>query len=131
MNPVLAALLMLNNYCHDIATAMLMASGTVMWVILRKIGNNASPGVRSFMFSLYAGISKIVTFSLIWLAAGAVPRILTFSTFEFADALAKGHLNGLMAKHISSFAMVLGGAYLWISLIGRIKQISGCHIYDV
>jgi len=131
MDPVLATLLMLNNYCHDIATAMLMASGTVMWFILRRIGNNASPEIRSFMFSLYAGISKIVTFSLIWLAAGAVPRILTFSTFEFADAIAKGRLTGLMAKHISALAMVLGGAYLWISLIRRIKQIRGSHIYDV
>lgn len=128
MDPVLGALLMLNNYCHDIATAMLMASGTVMWVILRRIGNDPNPEIRSFMFSLYAGISKIVTFSLVWLAAGAVPRILTFSTFEFADALAKGRMTGLMIKHISALALVLGGAYLWISLIRRIKQIGGCHI---
>jgi len=125
MDPVLAAVLVLNNYCHDIATAMLMASGIIMWVILRRLGNTASPEVRSFMFSLYAGISKIVTFSLIWLAAGAVPRILTFSTFEFADARAKDHLPGLMAKHLSAFAMILGGAYLWISLIRRIKEIRG------
>ncbi len=125
MDPVLAALLMLNNYCHDIATAMLMASGMIMWIILRRLGNTESPEVRSFMFSLYAGISKIVTFSLIWLAAGAVPRILTFSTFEFADALAKNHLPGLIAEHLSAFAMVLGGSYLWISLIRRIKKIRG------
>ncbi len=122
MDPVLAALLMLNNYCHDIATAMLMASGMIMWVMLRRLGNTESPEVRSFMFSLYAGISKIVTFSLIWLAAGAVPRILTFSRFEFAAARAEGHLPGLMAKHLSAFAMILGGAYLWISLIKRIKD---------
>jgi hypothetical protein len=125
MDPVLAALLALNNYCHDIATAMLMASGIIMWVILRRLGNTASPEIKSLMFSLYAGISKIVTFSLIWLAAGAVPRILTFSAFEFADARAKDHLPGLMAKHLSAFAMILGGAYLWISLIRRIKEIRG------
>ncbi len=123
MDPVLAALLTLNNYCHDIATAMLMASGMVMWVILRRIGDTESPEVRTFTLSLYAGITKIVTFSLIWLAAGAVPRILTFSTFEYADAIAKDHLTGLMAKHLSAFALVLGGAYLWISLIRRVKEI--------
>ncbi len=123
MDPVLAALLTLNNYCHDIATAMLMASGMVMWVILRRIGDTESPEVRTFTLSLYAGITKIVTFSLIWLAAGAVPRILTFSTFEYADAIAKDRLTGLMAKHLSAFALVLGGAYLWISLIRRVKEI--------
>ncbi len=127
MDPFLAALLMLTNYCHDIVTAMLMSSGTVMWIILRRIGNDPSPEVRSFMFSLYAGISKIATFSLIWLAAGAVPRILTFSSFEFADALAKGRLPVLMAKHVSALAVVLGGACLWISLIRRIKRIKGYH----
>jgi hypothetical protein len=125
MGPLFSVLLMINNYCHDIATAMLMASGVTMWVIIRRLENTGSPEGLSLLFSLYGSISRIVTFSLIWIAAGAVPRILTFSTFEFANALAENHLPGLMTKHIFSFAMTLAGAYLWISLIKRIKEIKG------
>jgi hypothetical protein len=125
MGPVFSVLLMMNNYCHDIATAMLMASGVTMWVIIRRLENAANPEARSLMFSLYRSISKIVTFSLIWIAAGAVPRILTFSTFESAEAHAMNRLAGLMAKHIVALGMLLGGAYLWISLIRRVKEIRG------
>jgi hypothetical protein len=125
MGPVFSVLVMINNYCHDVATAMLAASGVTMWVIIRRLENTGSPEVLSLLFSLYRSISKIVTFSLIWIAAGAVPRILTFSTFEFADALADNHLPGLMAGHIFSFAMTFAGAYLWISLIKRIKELKG------
>src|SRR5512135_1039592 len=103
MSQVLSVLLMTNNYFHDVATAMLMASSVTMWVILRQLGDAASPESRSFVISLYSAISKIVTFSLIWIAAGAVPRILTFSTFESAEALAKNRLPGLMATHILAF----------------------------
>lgn len=125
MSPIFSVLLMVNNYCHDIATAMLAASGITMWVIMRQLEKTGSPEVLSLLFSLYGSISKIVTFSLIWIAVGAVPRILTFSTFEFADALADNRLPGLMARHIFSFAMALAGAYLWISLIKRIKELRG------
>jgi hypothetical protein len=118
-------LLQINNYCHDVATASLAASGVTMWVIMRQLENTGSPEVLSLLFSLYRSISKIVTVSLIWIAAGAIPRILTFSTFEFADALADNHLSGLMAGHIFSFAMTLAGAYLWISLIRKMKRIRG------
>jgi hypothetical protein len=125
MGPVSSVLLMINNYCHDVATALLAASGVTMWVIIRRLENAGSPEVLSLLFSLYRSISKIVTFSLIWIAAGAVPRILTFTSFEFADALAGNRLPGLMMRHIFSFAMTIAGAYLWISLIKKMKEIRG------
>ena len=116
---------MINNYCHDVATAMLAASGVTMWVIVRRLENTESPEVLSLLFSLYRSISRIVTFSLIWIAAGAIPRILTFSTFEFGNALAVNRVPGLMAGHIFSFVMTMGGAYLWIFLIKKMKEIKG------
>ncbi len=127
MNPGFSVPLMLNNYCHDVATAMLMASGVTMWAIMRRLKNTENPEVLSLLMSLYRSISKIVLFSLIWIAAGAVPRILTFSTFEFADALADKRLPYLMTRHIVSFLLTVGGAYLWISLIRKIKEIKAGH----
>lgn len=127
MTPFFSVLLMINNYCHDVATAMLMASGVTMWAIMRRLKNTDNPEVLSMLLSLYRSISRIVTFSLIWIAAGAVPRILTFSTFEFAHALADNRVPQLMAKHVVSFLMTLGGAYLWILLIRKFKKIKAAH----
>jgi len=125
MGPLPSMLLTINNYLHDIATAMLMASGVIMWVVIRRLENTGRPEVRSLMFSLYGSMSKFVTISLIWIAAGAVPRILTFSTFESSGAIAADRLPGLIARHVVAFAVLLGGAYLWISLIRRVKEIKG------
>jgi len=36
MSPELGVLIMMNNYFHDVATALLMASGYVIWVIVKK-----------------------------------------------------------------------------------------------
>ncbi len=125
MTPLFSVLLMINNYCHDVATAMLMASGVTMWAIIGRLKNAENPEVTSLLFSLYGSISKIVIFSLILIAACAVPRILTFSTFEFADALKDNRLPQLMTRHIVSLSMALGGSYLWTSLIRRVKEIKG------
>ncbi len=129
MDPVFSALLIINNFCHDIATSMLMASGVAMWVIIRRFENAANPGGMSLLFSLYRSISKIVTFSLIWIAAGAIPRILTFSTFEFANAFANNRLPGLIARYAVSITMTIAGAFLWISLIKKVKEIKGRALY--
>jgi len=128
MAPLFSVLLTTNNYCHDIATAMLMATGITMWVVIRRLDNAKSPEVLSLLFSLYGVISKIVTFALIWISAGAVVRILTFPTFEFAEALADNRIPGLITRHIVSFSMTLGGAFIWISLIRRMKEIKAGHI---
>jgi hypothetical protein len=125
MDQLPSVLLTINNYLHDMATVMLMASGVVMWYIVRRFENTGSPEARSLMFSLYDRLSKVVTVSLIWIAAGAVPRILTFSTFESANALAEGRLPGLIVTQIVAFLVVIGGACIWISLIRRVKEIKG------
>lgn len=127
MTPFFSVLLMINNYCHDVATAMLMASGVTMWAIMRRLKNIENPEVLSLLLSLYRSISRVVIFSLVWIAAGAVPRILTFSTFEFAHALADNRVPQLMTRHVVSFLMTVGGAYLWIFLIRKIKNIKAAH----
>ncbi len=127
MTPFFSVLLTINNYCHDVATAMLMASGITMWAIMRRLKNTDNAEVLSLLLSLYRSISRVVTFSLAWIAAGAVPRILTFSTFEFAHALADNRVPRLMTKHVVSFLMTVGGAFLWIFLIRKIKNIKDAH----
>ena len=125
MNPTIAVFIMINNYFNDVATAMLLASGFTMWVITKQYKNNKGPEVISFLLRLYKGISKIVIASLICLTVSAIPRILTFSSFEWADAFDKNHVPVLIAKHLFAFGIVTGGVYIWIRLKQRITEIKG------
>ena len=43
MSPTTALLIMLNNYFHDVATALLMAGGIAMWIIASRLGDKPSP----------------------------------------------------------------------------------------
>ncbi|MBI5640798.1 MAG: hypothetical protein HZA17_10255 [Nitrospirae bacterium] len=118
---------MMNNYFHDVATAMLMASGVTMWVILVRAEKAGSPDALDFMFRLYQGISKVVIGSLIWITVSAIPRILTFSSFEWANAFSRNHVPGLLAKHVVAFIILLCGMLLWIRLIKRIGRLKDIH----
>lgn len=114
---------MMNNYFHDVATAMLGGTGIIMWIMLRKLDENADRETVSYMLGLYSGLTKIVFGSLIWLSASAVPRILYFSGFEYAHFQSGGHVPGLIAKHIAAFLMAAGGAWMWVRLSRNVKEI--------
>jgi hypothetical protein len=123
MKPGFAVFILMNNYFHDVATAMLMASSITMWLILRKHNNNNSPETRSFLLRLYNSISKIVIISWIWIVAGGTLRIVTFMDFEWAHAVDRNQEYGLIIKYIIAFSMMAGGTYLWLVLIGRIRKL--------
>jgi hypothetical protein len=123
MDPAFAFFLMLNNYLHDLSTVMPLVSGIIMRIILDRFEAHNIAEVRSFMLRLYDGITRIVIGSLVLITIGAIPRILTFTSFELADASEKNRIPGLMAKHILALAMVTTGVFIWINLSRRIKRI--------
>lgn len=127
MNAAFAVFIMMNNYFHDVATAMPLASGVIMWVILNRAENHDGPALKLFILRLYDGISKMVLVSLIWITVGAIPRLLAFMRFEWANASLRHQELGLTAKHMLAFVILTGGIYLWISLIGRIKKLRAAY----
>lgn len=116
---------MMSNYFHDVATAMPMACGVAMWLILKRYEAMPGPSALSSLIRLYRGISKIMIFSVVWIVGGGTIRILTLRSFEWANAAAKNQLKGLVLKYIIGTALMAGGAYLWIRLKRRIGEIQG------
>lgn len=129
MSPSLAVFIMMNNYFHDVATAMLVACAIAMRVLLLGYEGNKGPDTKAFFLRLYQGISKIVIASVIWIAAGGALRILTLSSYEWKNAVDKGHTPGLIAKYIIALAMVVAGSFLWISLRKRANKIINNNVF--
>ena len=58
MNETASILLMMNNYFHDVATALLLGSGFAMWVMYRKFVKDGAGDVSAIR-SMYAGMTTL------------------------------------------------------------------------
>ncbi|MBA4374522.1 MAG: hypothetical protein C0402_16855 [Thermodesulfovibrio sp.] len=121
MNPGLAFFIMLNNYFHDIATALLLASGIAVWMLRKQDGVTDNLHIGTFIRDSYRSMAKLATVALIWVSLGAIPRILAFTRLEWPSAFEKNQLSGLAAKHILAFIIIVCGTCLWISISRSMK----------
>jgi hypothetical protein len=123
MSPALGVVIMMNNYFHDVATALLIASGIAMWVIMKKYENNRGQEVTEYFLKIYKSITFLAKFSVAWIIIGGIPRTIFYTEFEWANAAGKGQITALIVKHILAFLFVGSGAYLWFKLSSRVKEL--------
>ena len=123
MSPSLGIALMMNNYFHDVATALLLASAIVMWVVTKRLGSRPEEAVLRYFLDLYRSITRIAKASLALIIIGGIPRALFYTRFEWANAAEKHQIAALVVKHILAFILVTGGACHWMRLGNRVKEI--------
>ncbi len=123
MSPLAGVVIMMNNYFHDVATALLLASGIAIWAMFRKYEDQNSPEVREYFFKIYRSITRLAQFALVWIIVGGIPRTIFYKDFEWANAAGKNQVPALIVKHILAFAFVGTGAYMWLRLSKRMKDI--------
>ena len=115
MSQPMAVFILMSNYFHDVATAMLVACSFSLWVILTKYGQQDETK-RDFFARLYRAIKRIVIFSWIWIVSAGAIRIATFRSFEWVNAVEKHHETALIVKYVVAAVMIIGGSSAWIVL---------------
>jgi hypothetical protein len=115
--------LMMNNYFHDVATGLLVASGFSLWLMANRYSDSGSRTETEYFLRIYTGMSKLAKFSFWWIIIAGVPRVVFYKQFEWANALDKAQVPAIIVKHILAFAFVGGGIYLWHNLNRRVKRI--------
>ncbi len=123
MSETTGVILMMNNYFHDVATALLLASGIAIWVIYKKFGDSDKPDVRNYFLKLYGSMTFLVKFSLAWIILGGIPRTYFYTEFEWSHYAGKSQIPALIVKHILALLFVGTGAYLWINIRKKVKEI--------
>jgi hypothetical protein len=108
-----AVLVMLNNYFHDLATALLAASGALAFLLLRSVDQHPSPEVVRWVLDLYPRMTKVARVALVWILLGGIPRLIYFERLELWDAASKAIVPALAVKHVVMFGLVAAGAVLW------------------
>jgi len=129
MSQGFATFIMMNNYFHDVATAMIGASAVVMWLILKAYTEDGNKRNLEKILWLYKWMKRILMFSIIWLIAGAFPRLLTYKDYEWENAVRRGLVFELLIKYAIAFLMTITGSVVWMIVARRMRGLKG-HLKD-
>ena len=127
MHPAVHIVLMTINYSHDIATALLAASGAALWMLSRNFPRYATPAAERFFVGAYRGITRVAKDSLYWIVLAGVPRVFFYMQYEWSDLAGDLQIVAVIIKHIVMFLLVGTGVYFWIKLGRQVKVLQLQH----
>ena len=110
--------IIINNYLHDVASAMLLASALVVWLAGRAVSGGADP---SAFLAAYPTLRRIAWASLAWIVVGGIPRTIFFAQYEWDPAVLKGIVPALIVKHVFMFTAVAIGSVVWVRSARRAR----------
>jgi len=108
-------LIVINNYLHDVATALLLSSAIILYVLGRQ-AKRGGQGDRHAFARAYKTLTKFAWGALAWIIIAGIPRTIFFPTYEFIPASLKGIVLDLVIKHVLLVAGVIAGGIMWIRL---------------
>lgn len=116
---MLDILIIMNNYFHDVATAVLIAAAAIMWALERQARAGAEGGL-SALAGAYPTLTRFAQGALVWVVLGGIPRVFFFNTHDLG-AIRGDLLPAIAVKHVVEVAAVLGGLALWLRVKKRIE----------
>lgn len=125
-NEIIGVLVMLNNYFHDLAVAVLFCSVLASWFIWRGLSrDDTSPDASFFRHRIWRGLSKFIWGSLAWIAGGGIIRALAYQDYEWLPAAGRSQIPALVIKHILLVSMVAISLYLFLKVKRSISRSGG------
>jgi hypothetical protein len=121
-----SVLIIINNYLHDVATAVLLSSAVIMFVLGRQ-ARDGSVGERRALVHAYGTLTRFAWGALAWIVVGGIPRTIFFPTYEFIPAGLKGIELDLIIKHVLLVSGVLAGGVMWLRIGKRAKAYSASN----
>ncbi|MDI6713238.1 MAG: hypothetical protein QMD96_08375 [Anaerosomatales bacterium] len=116
-------LIILNNYFHDVATAVLLSSAVVLLVVARVAGEDA-------LVRVYPALTRFARGALAWIVVGGIPRTIFFTRYEWDPAVVKGIVPALVVKHTLMAAAVIAGSIMWVRIGRRVRAGGGAGARD-
>jgi hypothetical protein len=123
ISPALGLAIMMNNYFHDVATALLLGSAVALWAMVKRFDPAGGPAVTRYLLRIHGAMTGLARIALAWIVLGGVPRVIFFMDFEWANAVGRLQVPALVLKHVLIFAAVGAGAALWLRLRRRMREL--------
>ncbi len=118
----MAIFVMLNNFFHDFAVAVLFACLMVLAFVYRKMAAGAGPELIAFFRDLYRWMSRLIVIAWVWIIVGGIVRTLAYEEYEWMEAAGKGQIIALAVKHVLLVSFVIGGTWLQLRLKRSLKR---------
>ncbi|GAB4292919.1 MAG: hypothetical protein Kow0090_07040 [Myxococcota bacterium] len=109
-------IIMMNNYLHDLAAALLIMGAVIMFLFTRALDADNSSQAFALFLDVYNRLVKLCVVALVFIVVGGIIRAVTFADYEWQAAIGKGLVAAIIAKHILFFALLAAGVYFWVSL---------------
>ena len=113
IGPGLGIALMMNNYLHDVATALLIGSAAAILVMEKVVVRIGEPAAVLFFLTAYRRLTRLFHWALGWIVIGGIPRTIFYTRFEWANAAGKGQVAALVVKHLVMTVLVVIGIVCW------------------
>lgn len=114
-------LLMMNNYFHDFATAVLISNLVLLYGFVRVLRGRLALR-REQLGVVLAWASRVSIFSLAWIVIGGSIRAYNYETFEWVEAAGKGQVAALGVKHAVMGTATIAGLYLQVLWTARFRR---------
>jgi len=125
ISPGLGVAIMMNNYFHDVATALLAASAFTMHAIVRVQAIRNDTASTRFFIATYDMMVKFFRFALWWIILGGIPRTIFFTSFEWNHFADKLQIPALIVKHLLMSILVVWGIIAWRRLKRKVETLRG------
>lgn len=123
-SPWLGVAVMMNNYFHDVATAMLAASAFCLYAVHRVEASLDTPDAALFFLKTHRLMVKFFRFAFWWIILGGVPRTIFYVSFEWNHFADKQQVPALMVKHVLMVVLVVWGVVAWRKLKAKVARLT-------
>ena len=123
ISPTVGVLIMMNNYFHDVATALLIVSAFALWVLMQVQKVFQDHGAVAFFLEAQRRFTFLVKAALVWIVLGGIPRTIFFRDFEWANAAGKGQVAAIIVKHVLVVVLLTLGTWGWLRLKKRVREL--------
>lgn len=113
---MISILVMLNDYFHDFATAVVIVLSYTVMLLVRYVQKDMKEGPKTFLFVIYPKAVHITGGLVILLLMAGIVRAFTYGQFEWNHMVGNDQVWLIIVKHIVMFSVFGYGLYLWVNM---------------
>lgn len=121
-NSTIAIFVMLNNWFHDFAVAMLFCSLILLRFIYQKTQEQSNADWIPFARNLARSFNKVTHVCWAALILGGIVRTVAYESFEWKEAAGSGQIAALVLKHILLVSLIVWGTIIQFRLRKFFKE---------
>lgn len=114
---MIGVLLMISNYFHDLAVALLASSIAVVVILGRYLQHHESRA--ELLGHIITRLSRITYGALTFVLIGGIIRAYFFMDYEWNPAVGKGQVAALIVKHVILVSLTITGIVVHVRYVRK------------